>query len=175
MDIQTRITVLQTVLALTALAFVWLHVYRRTKLDCYREDLFTLRDELFDTMWQNGHDFDLPAYRMLRRLLNGGIRGAGLISPFSVLCLALINRRRPPPPDPLAAALSAVEDGSLRHHLRDVRQAFLNRTLRFLFGEGLLGILLRPVEKPDWAVASWMGPWAVLGDARRPFPGMVAR
>lgn len=57
-------------LATVVLSCVW----RTTKVDCYRENMFTLRDELFDYMWRNGLSFDLRAYRLMREYINGSIR-----------------------------------------------------------------------------------------------------
>ena len=49
-------------------------ICREVNGDQYREALFTLRDELFDYMWQNNLPFDLPAYCLMRDRLNQEIK-----------------------------------------------------------------------------------------------------
>jgi hypothetical protein len=43
-------------------------------LDRFRQDVFGLRDELWDFAASGQISFDDPAYRLLRQLMNGFIR-----------------------------------------------------------------------------------------------------
>ena len=53
--------------AAVGMLWVWyIFMYKRTRADRLREDLFTIRDELFDYMWQHGLPYNLPAYRRMR-------------------------------------------------------------------------------------------------------------
>src|SRR4051812_10181026 len=58
-------------LALVFLLLCYKFMYQQTRLDRFREDLFTIRDELFDYIWKNGLGYNLPAYRAMRSMLNG--------------------------------------------------------------------------------------------------------
>ena len=42
----------QSALAI-GIAIVLYTLYRRTRSDSFREDMFTIRDEMFDFMWKN--------------------------------------------------------------------------------------------------------------------------
>src|SRR5258708_27147164 len=54
------------------------------RVDIVRQQMFALRDELFDFAAQGGIKFDDPAYILLRHLMNGFIRHAHNLTPFRV-------------------------------------------------------------------------------------------
>ena len=58
-------------------------MYRLTRVDAFREDIFSIRDELFDYMWRNNLPYDMPAYRLTRLQLNGMIRVSDQIHLFT--------------------------------------------------------------------------------------------
>ena len=61
-------------LGLLLLAILYFEFYLDMMTDTYRQNLFTIRDELF-IYAMNGHiSFEHPAYHMLRNMLNGSIR-----------------------------------------------------------------------------------------------------
>ena len=68
------------------LYYCW-HSYHLDKL---RQDLFELRDELFDYARSGAIGFDAPAYRMLRTTMNGIIRFGHRIT-FLRLILAVVT------------------------------------------------------------------------------------
>lgn len=72
---------LQTSIGLLALWVVW-QLWRDYALDKCRQDLFTIRNELFDMAIRREHGigFDAPVYGQLRQTLNGIIRFAHTIS-----------------------------------------------------------------------------------------------
>ena len=143
MDAFPPTAVVQTFLGLAILVFGWLYMYRKTRVDRYREDLFTLRDELFDFMWKQEISFDIAAHRLLRQTLNGAIRCAGDIRPLSFVIGASLILRQGRASDPLSEALDAVEDPDVRAYFLAVRKRFVSRFLRFLFEEGVLGAVTR--------------------------------
>jgi len=82
-------TLLTTVFgsSLTLVAFIILvfELWPAQRVDIFRQQMFTLRDELFDFASQGGIKFDDPAYILLRHLMNGFIRYAHNLTPFRVL------------------------------------------------------------------------------------------
>lgn len=72
----SRVLVAEFFLTVGALWFVYSYLYKRIRLDAFRETLFTVRDDLFDYMWQHNLPFDNRAYGLLRSSLNGMIRTA---------------------------------------------------------------------------------------------------
>ena len=150
MDIQTRMHIVQLFLGLGVLGYGYLGVYRRTSVDRYREDLFTLRDDLFDYMWKNGISFDLPAYRLLRQLLNGAIRAAGTVTPWSFIAFAVVVAREKLSEDRLSLALQQVDDDEVRTHLTTVHEQFAARFVTFLFAEGFIGVLVKSIQRLQW-------------------------
>lgn len=71
---QTVVTIIASLISLAGLVFVMFWLYRDYYVDDLRQDLFALRDELFDAAAAGKIPFDDPAYGMLRRTLNGFIR-----------------------------------------------------------------------------------------------------
>ena len=125
------------------------YMHHRTRNDWYREDLFTMRDELFDYMWRNGVSFDLPAYRLLRDFFNGAIRCADVsgITFVSLLLLWRNDRRAPALTMALVDALESIEDESLKGHLDSLHRRAVERAQRHLLS-GLSGIVFRTVVVP---------------------------
>ena len=161
------------VLVTVALAYVW----RRTKVDYYRESMFTLRDDLFDYMWQNGLSFDLRAYRLMRESLNGAVRIADILTPLSFIAVLLMVRRHHRPAQrQLATAISEIKDMRVREHFEKIDNEAIRRQLRFL---GLAGLLIHGAYKltrfKHWGTDRWFDAVLALGspDAdERWFPGM---
>jgi len=63
--------------SLTALVGLWVilfWLYPDYRVDAFREDMFALRDELFEYAAGGGIQFDDPLYVLLRNTMNGFIR-----------------------------------------------------------------------------------------------------
>lgn len=144
MDAQDQVAVAQLFLGLGLVTFGVGYMYRRTRAARCREALFTLRDDLFDYMWQNGLSYDLPAYRLMRTFLNGAIRVVGEVSPLAFLAVVFAIGRRMPEGDGLSEAIEAVEDERTREHLKEVRSNCVREMLVFL---GPIGIVIRSAAK----------------------------
>jgi len=71
---------------------IWLLVrlWPEHRLDRFRQDVFCLRDELWDYAADGNISFDDPAYRLLRQLMNGFIRYAHHVSFFRV-CMSFAS------------------------------------------------------------------------------------
>lgn len=77
---------LQLVLiSVVAILFWQWHNYKIYLVDKYRQDLFTVRDRLFNFAAEGGIEFDNPAYIMVRTYLNGSIRYAERLSLLKIL------------------------------------------------------------------------------------------
>ncbi len=145
MGLQEQIYLAQLLPTLALVTVGLAYMWRKTKVDCYREHMFTLRDELFDYMWQNRLSFDLRAYRLMRESLNGAIRTAEIMTPLSFIAvLFVVRRHHPPVRRQLAVAISAIEDAGVREHFRRIDNESIRRQLRFL---GAAGLLIRVAYK----------------------------
>jgi hypothetical protein len=78
-------TVIGSSLTLIALIVLVFELWPAQRVDIFRQQMFALRDELFDFAVQGGIRFDDPAYILLRHLMNGFIRYAHNLTPFCVL------------------------------------------------------------------------------------------
>ncbi len=80
---------IQTLLSLMVLVFVIFSLWPEQRVDIFRQQMFALRDELFDFALEGGIEFDSPAYTQLRELMNGFIRYAHHLTPYRALMLYL--------------------------------------------------------------------------------------
>ena len=145
MGLQEQVYLAQLLPTLVLVTVVLAYVWRRTKVDYYRESVFTLRDELFDYMWQNGLSYDLRAYRLMRESLNGTIRIADILTPISFIGVLLLVRRHPTPARrQLAIAIAEIEDAGVREHFERIDGESIRRLLRFL---GVAGLLISAAYK----------------------------
>lgn len=71
---------LQSLISLSALLLLVFGLYNRYREDCFRQELFELRDRLFDEARLGHISFDSRAYLATRTLLNGMLRFAHRIS-----------------------------------------------------------------------------------------------
>ncbi len=135
--------------AIAGATILWWLVFfgwKEIRVDALRQELFALRDEVFDAAADGLIAFDHPAYGTFRNTLNGFLRFAHRVSPFEFFLWYLVAKYRPP-----------VARASYRDHwarcLRDLtppqRQAFLEYRrrmheilMRSLFRSPLLIVLL---------------------------------
>jgi hypothetical protein len=89
MSLTTALASLVSIAGLWILLF-WL--YRDLCVDKFRQDMFTLRDELFDAARAGAIGFDHPAYGLLRRTMNGFIRFAHRFTLLQALLMVAIAR-----------------------------------------------------------------------------------
>jgi len=123
---------LEFVAGLAVLWFAHSYMWRRTRLRSFREDLFTMRDELFDYMWQKGLSYDLPAYGEMRSLFNGSIRVIEYLRGPLVIHLAGRFSQRTEPSS-LFQTIEAIEDPEVKRHFKEVLVGeFGGRLIRYL-------------------------------------------
>lgn len=72
--------VLFVLICLISSCILWTTAYRNLFSDIYRQQLFRIRDNLFDIAARGEISFDDPAYHTLRYMLNGAIQYAHRIS-----------------------------------------------------------------------------------------------
>ena len=169
MDAQDQVAIAQLCLSLGLVGVAFGYMNRRTRADRYRENLFTLRDELFDYMWKHDISFDIPAYRLMRTSLNGAIRAVGAVSPLAFVGLMFwLIRRAPARPDRFRSAISDVEDEGLRERLVQTQRGCAQALLGSL---GVLGVILRVALRLErfrrWARAQanvWVEGLVVFGN-----------
>jgi hypothetical protein len=83
-----------------ALLLLWIAIFvfwRNYRIDKFRDDLFALRNELFDYAAKGGISFDETAYGTLRNTINGLLRYAERISFMHTVLANTVQRLRPSP------------------------------------------------------------------------------
>lgn len=83
---------LTSILSLVGI-LVLLRLHRDTSVDRFREDLFALRDEMFDFAASGGVEFRRPAYGMLRLTMNGFVRWADRLHLLRFVLLRFVSPR----------------------------------------------------------------------------------
>lgn len=89
-DAMTGISSAISLLGLVVLVF-WL--YRQYRIDAFRQEMFAVRDELFDFADAGHVPFESSAYGMLRATMNGYIRFGHRASLLHVLLFAAAAKR----------------------------------------------------------------------------------
>lgn len=138
---------IQLTISLLVLAWGYFHVYGQMRQDRFREDIFTMRDDLFDYMWKNGLSYDLSAYRIMRDLLNGVIRFGPWLNVPHLAVLKRFARARSMTGGrvELEEAIKSLESDELRTHLKEVLKNLRTRIDRFVYRESLTGLVLMPL------------------------------
>jgi hypothetical protein len=83
---------LQTCLVATVGATLIFKILPMFRLDCFRQSMFTVRDELFDYAAAGNIDFADPAYILLRRQMNGMIRYGHQLTLFRALATTAMKK-----------------------------------------------------------------------------------
>jgi len=152
----TRMLVFEFFLSVAVAWLVYGYVYKRVRLDVFREDLFTLRDDLFDYMRSHDLPYGTRAYGLLRSSINGMIRAADDGS-FNLVTLTFyIGAVRPKLPegaDKVSAAIAAIQDRDAQKHFEDVFEKIAWIGLRQIWFEGPLSLALTPV------LIVWLSRW----------------
>lgn len=136
--------------------YFWL--YKDYAIDYFRQDLFELRDELFNEAAGGLIDFNHPAYCLLRRTMNGNIRYSHRISFLNTLILSsLIKGNVSKQPgvsfeDRLTSSMDGLPETTkkkLMNYRKRLQMIFLNHLIRespitFVFILTLLAITIIP-------------------------------
>lgn len=87
------LTAVATSLVSLAGFLVLLRLYRDYSVDRFREEMFALRDEMFDFAAAGGIAFGHPAYGRLRLTMNGFARRASRLGLMEIVLFRLLSRR----------------------------------------------------------------------------------
>lgn len=135
MDMQTLAIVFQSLSALIVVLFVLLWMLPAYRLDRFRQEMFEVRDELFDYGASRKIRFDDPAYRLLRQLMNGFIRYAHQLTLFRVLVMSLMWITLKDKPklewsEKWRKSLNRIQDEQVRNDLNEFHNRVCSLVLR---------------------------------------------
>jgi hypothetical protein len=82
--------IIESAICLTMLIPLVLSLWPTIRLDRFRQDMFSIRDEFFDYAASGNISFNDPAYRLLRQLMNGFIRYGHQLTFFRV-CVTVVQ------------------------------------------------------------------------------------
>lgn len=110
--------------------FYWMIVRPRVRVHVFRDDLFSLRTELFDRMLSANKPFNDPGHVAMRDVLNGTIRLAEWLQPVALCLWAWLTRdahKKSTLPQDL------TEDDEIRGIVQHCYDRYVWRVSRFLF------------------------------------------
>jgi hypothetical protein len=124
MDNQALVMAFQSSTILIVLVVLLLWLWPAARLDQFRQEMFEVRDGLFDFAASGKIRFDDPAYRLLRQLMNGFIRYGHNVTVFRVCVGGLMWRVLQEKPklewsEKWNAALKNVRDDSVQKSLAE--------------------------------------------------------
>ena len=179
MDIITLATILQTAIGLVMLCIIFFWLWPGVRLDSFRQNMFTLRDELFDYAAAGQISFRHPAYRLLRQSMNGFIRYAHRISVFQITMTILMWKALRPVEREYdwtkkwETALASIEDDEVKAKLKEfhdrvglmvAERIVLGSPLLFTF---LIACLVADLCRQGWKSAQTAFSQAVVEAASR--------
>lgn len=131
--------VLPSLLTLIVLGLVLFWFWPEQRTDLFRQQMFAMRDELWDFAAADNVAFDDPAYVLLRQLMNGFIRYAHNLTPYRSFMSFLRWKYAPGEPKDVWTkswneALSKVSNENAQQALK----AFHSRTVDAVMGQILL-------------------------------------
>ena len=97
-------------LSVLFLYFLWTYGIKKNLLDSYRQNLFELRDKLFDFAVKGNVEFNDKAYRAVRKRLNLMIRFAHRLNTIDLLLSGYLVRKYPSIKNNNKEFLEAISD-----------------------------------------------------------------
>jgi hypothetical protein len=118
------------------------------RLDAFRQEMFEIRDELFDLAADGQISFQHPAYILLRRQMNGFIRHGHQLTAFRMLMSVIIHKISGEQ-DPSRwhtewdNALTSTDNEHVRRQLERIHHKGMRlATMRLLLGSPILWIMM---------------------------------
>ena len=125
----------QAWIGIVLIGLIYCILIRRQKAQKCRSDIRAIRDELFDFMWKNKHDFAESAYVEARQAMNGLLRLTSSLNSLSCLCLMVSSTRK-------EAAFEQLPEGELRDAIRKALSRSVRVYLQFMFFTGIAGVFM---------------------------------
>ncbi len=138
---------LESVVCIALLGLLLLKYWSDARLDAFRQEMFTVRDELFDYAASGKIAFDSSAYRLLRQMMNGYIRYGHQLTFFRInLTMIRIKLVGEVPVQDWSVkwdkALKNIGDDEVRNELATFHERAMEcAAKRVVFGSPLLIIL----------------------------------
>jgi hypothetical protein len=168
--------VIQSLLTLIVLALVIFGLWPEQRVDLFRQQMFSLRDELFDFAADGNISFKDPAYILLRELMNGFIRYAHNLTPYRTLMSFLRWKHLSHEPlkawkQPWDSAIDKVEDPNVRTKLNQFHsRASMLVMSQLVLSPGLLIFLVPVVVVTAVVYTHWTTLRDIYNDVRNAVP-----
>ncbi len=142
------VTALSSLVSLFGLMWLFFWLYRRYSVDRFRQEMFEIRDKLFDYARTTGLEFDSQAYIIPRQTMNGFIRFADRLTLSQIIFNVILGKK-----DDIAVISKQFQevwcratqglDKKTANELEDLRDQINQLVLKYLiFGSPLLLITL---------------------------------
>ena len=128
-------------LILAVIFYLW--PYQKLRAFRLEQDMRSIRDDLWDYMYQKGHGFKDPAYLDMRLCFNGFIRLAKHKQVGCWYATSFIAGKWLSPPQVPTDFVAA--DAELKRKLTEAESQMRRRIFKFLFLESMLALVLYPV------------------------------
>ena len=117
------VEVIQFSLNILLLLAFWQYLWRPYSVDVFRQNLFTLRNELFDlaASGETGLGFTSKEYILLRRWIHSTIRLAEAVEFVRLFIPVLLVRDQEEPKNSLVDAIDSAQDDELKAKLNVIR------------------------------------------------------
>ena len=141
----------------------WMVLRPRTRLYMFRDDMFSLRDSVFDAMHQTKSSFRDPGYREFRDLLNGTIRISATINPLMIGWMLIRGYVEGGAHAPLH---EKAHTDCVRLILKHAENHYKARVVRFVFFEHATGLFVSQLLLARSYIKSRILWWRALDDNR---------
>lgn len=147
------IVLAQCLISVGILAFLWYGPFARLRRDNFRSRIRRIRDDLFDFMWKNGHDFGNPGYQATRQMLNGLIRSSNYLSVATFIqAMALVVSGKRKSSSSVITTIEKLPAGPLKEKVNQATQQAMKEMLRFIFFQSISGVLIVGVAEIVYCV-----------------------
>lgn len=145
--------VVSTGVSLLGLIWLWLWLFPDYFVDRFRQQLFALRDQLFDCAADGVVPFDHKAYGLLRSTMNGLIRFGHKLDIMQVVIFSLTSRSGREFSEDWQQALESLDPDARAKHDEVLRKVHLIVLRHLVMSSPLLWIAVFPLLSGK--VAAW--------------------
>jgi len=90
MNTETAVNALCSLISLAVILHLWLRAYPSMRVEEFRQDVFRLRNSMFDAAAKGDIDFDDAMYSIVRNVMNGMLNDADNITFFNFIAKRLL-------------------------------------------------------------------------------------